>query len=214
MNPKEIEKKAEDLRKQLGGTIFAFPINEADPLSKYAVVMYAGEKYHVYPECTDVSQAAVGVKTILEQLAKHGMDADYQRNVRFIHYEAQMNAPSVTMRRLKKDPTTHTNAQPIADYTPRDDGEAGYYVSARGVLKFSYLSMVDDNLPKAKQFMDEYYKLLAMRRYGKTAAAIRQEVRRMNKDQGVKWIEATYRKYIHDDTEIMNILQTLGGTSP
>ncbi len=107
MNKQGIEKKAEELRKQLGGIIFAFPIDEVDPFSKYAVVMYAGGMYHIYPDAADISLAAVGVKTILEQLELHGEDADYQRNVRFISCEAQMNAPSVTMRRLKKDNTTH-----------------------------------------------------------------------------------------------------------
>ena len=57
--------------------------------------------------------------------------------------------------------------------------------------------------------MVEFYQLLAMRKYGKTVAAIKQEVRRMGKDQAIKWIEQTHKKYIHDDMEIMNIFNRL-----
>ncbi|ADG05887.1 hypothetical protein Btus_1156 [Kyrpidia tusciae DSM 2912] len=39
MNTQEIEKKAEFLRQQLGGLIFAFPINEEDPYPRYAVTL-------------------------------------------------------------------------------------------------------------------------------------------------------------------------------
>lgn len=106
-NLKAIEKKAEALRHQLGGKIFAFPINEFDPFSKYAVTMFSGKKFHTFPEPLDISAAAAGVATTLESFKKNGWDADYSRNVRFISYEAQMNAPHVTMRRLKNDPDTH-----------------------------------------------------------------------------------------------------------
>jgi hypothetical protein len=98
-----VEQKAKLLKEQLGGTIFAFPIEEENPFSRYAVVMYAGNKYFVYPEASDISTAAVGVATILEQLKKNGHDSNYARNVRFVSFQTQMDAPSVTMRRLKKN---------------------------------------------------------------------------------------------------------------
>lgn len=108
MNTKEIEAKAADLRKQVGGTIFGFPINEEDPFSKYAVVVYAGGMYHVYPQAKNIGYAALGINTILEPMIKNGYAASYEKDVRLISYEAQMNAADVTMRRLKKDSTTHT----------------------------------------------------------------------------------------------------------
>lgn len=79
-------------------------------------------------------------------------------------------------------------------------------ISARGLLKFSYIEMVDEKNPKASRFMNEYYKLLATRKYGKTAVAIKQEVRKMSKDQAFRWLEQTFEKYVHDDMEIMNFL--------
>lgn len=94
-------KKAKDLRKRVGGTIFAFPINEKDPQSKYAVVVYAGGKYHVYPSASDISEAGVGIRTILEEFKKIGYPVNYEKDVRFVTYEAQVNAPDVTMKRLR-----------------------------------------------------------------------------------------------------------------
>jgi len=95
--------KAKQIRESLGGTIFSFPVDEVNPFSPYAVVMYAAESYFVYPRATDISEAALGVLTILKELKKNGMNADYKRNVRLISYQAQMDAPSVVMRRLKKN---------------------------------------------------------------------------------------------------------------
>lgn len=53
--------------------------------------------------------------------------------------------------------------------------EDSFNVTARGLIKFSYFLMIDDKLPNAIIFMDRYYQLLAMKRYGKTAAAIKRE---------------------------------------
>ena len=98
---KSIE-KAKHLRDQLGGTIFAFPINESNPFSAYSVVVYAGGRYFAYPDASDISEAALGVVTILQEMKKNGYDVDYERNVRMVSYQAQMDAPSTVMRRLKK----------------------------------------------------------------------------------------------------------------
>ena len=199
--------RAKQLKEQFGGTIFSFPIEESNPFSAYAVVMYAGGQYFAYPDATDISMASAGVLILLEELKKIGQDANYERNVRLVSYQAQMDAPSTVMHRLKKE----NASKPIYsgdDYKEATE-EAEDQISARGVLKFSYVTMVEDKKPKATQFMDEYYKLLAMRKYGKAASAIKQEVHRMGKDQAIKWIEQTYEKYIHDDMEIMNIFNGL-----
>jgi len=202
--------KAKQLREQVGGTIFSFPIEESNPFSSYAVVMYAGGKYFPYPDAADISMAAAGILIILEELKKIGQDADYTRNVRLISHQAQMDAPSTVMRQIKKE---HCS-KPVFGTDDISEGseETGKLISARGLIKFSYLAMMDDKLPKAAEFMDEYYKLLATRKYGKTAAAIKQGVLRMGKDQVIKWIEETYEKYIHNDMEIMNIFADLKGT--
>ncbi|KUP23124.1 hypothetical protein [Paenibacillus sp. DMB5] len=199
LNEQQIKGKAATLRERLGGSIFGFPIHDDNPHSPYAVVVYAAGHYHVYPEAKDISFAALGVKTILEQLQKRGLAVNYTDAVRLISYEAQINAPDVTMRRLRDSQV---------DYSATEDGTE--LINGRGALKMAYFGMVDDKNPKCGQLMEQYYKLLASRRYGKTAAAIKQEVRKMNRDQAAGWIERTYAKYFKgEDITILELFQSL-----
>lgn len=78
------------------------PIEEDNPFSAYAVVVYMEGIYIVYPESTNISGAAAGVLEILDIFKAEGLPADYNENVRLVSYQAQMDAPNVTMRRLKK----------------------------------------------------------------------------------------------------------------
>lgn len=209
MTNRLIQEKAKVIRGQQGGRIFGFPIHEEDPYSPYAVVVFWGGMYHVYPEAKDISFAALGVKTVLEQLQKHGEDVNFERDVRLISYQAQIDAPNVVMRRLKKENVTRPLLEKGVDVMEHDELPGEHLFSGRGLLKWTYIEMVDEKNPKAIQFMNEYYKLLAMRKYGKTAAAIRQEVRRMPKDEAIEWIEKTYKRYISDSREIINIMNFL-----
>jgi len=93
--------KAKQIRESLGGTLFAFPIEESNPFSAYAVVMYAGGKYITYPDTTNLSEASAGILLILKELKKRGLDANYERNVRIISYQAQMDSSSTVMHKLK-----------------------------------------------------------------------------------------------------------------
>ena len=93
---------AKRLKKQFGGTIFAFPIEEENPFSPYSIVVFHQGMYFPFPDATDLSEAALGVNTLLEEMRKNGMDDDYERNVRLILHQAQKDAPSTVMRRLKK----------------------------------------------------------------------------------------------------------------
>ena len=97
-----IQRRAAEIREQTGGTIFAFPVEEENPYSFYAVVVYLGGLYHVYPQAENVANAAQGVTVILEQLKKLGFAKSYENDVRFICYPAQINAPSTIMHQLKK----------------------------------------------------------------------------------------------------------------
>lgn len=99
---KQAIETAKNLRQQLGGTIFAFPIEPDNPFSTYAVVVYAEGQYFVYPEATDITDAAAGVLAVLEEFKKVGIAKDYNTDVRMIIHKAQLDAPSVTMRRLKR----------------------------------------------------------------------------------------------------------------
>ena len=196
--------KAKQIKEQLGGMIFAFPVEEDNPFSAYAVVMCVGGQYFVYPKAADISEASVGVLTVLDELKKRHMATDYSKDVRFISCQAQMDAPSVTMRRLKKANISNPVMEKEKDFAD-GEGKDNLLLSMRGVIKISYLSVINDDNEPAKRFMQEYYKLLAMHRYGKTAAAIKQEVRRMTKDQAIRWIEQTYERYIQDSQEIVDI---------
>lgn len=204
----EIKDKAKALRENLGGTIFAFPIEENNPFSEYAVVVFQQGEYFVYPQASDISLAANGVMHILDLFKKEGIEASYENDVRFISHQAQMDAPNVTMRRLKKEsiskPLLQNNID-VKEGIERDNP----ILSARGTLKISYLSMVDDHMPKASMVMDEYYKFLAMKRYGKTAAAIKREVSKMGKEQAIAWIEQTYTKFVNDPMDIFNLFNNI-----
>jgi len=201
--------RAKQFRENLGGTIFAFPIEEDNPFSPYAIVMYTGGRYFTYPDTTDISEAAAGILMLLKEMKENGMDADYERDVRLISYQPQMDAPSTVMRKLKGGNISKPLFEEGKDFIKEGGETENVSFPARGVLKMSFLEMVDEKNPKATQFMNEYYKLLATRKYGKTAAAIRQEVRKMGKDQAISWLEQTFEKYVHDGMEIMNVFNDL-----
>ena len=94
--------KAKQHREQLGGAVFAFPSEEKNQLSPYAIVLYAGGQYFAYPQAKNLSEVSEAIFLLLELLKKTGRDADYGRNVRLISYQTHMAAPNTVMRRLKK----------------------------------------------------------------------------------------------------------------
>ena len=59
--------RAKQIKEQSGGTIFAFPAEEDNPFSSYAIVVFAEGQYFDYPAATDISEAALGVLTIMEE---------------------------------------------------------------------------------------------------------------------------------------------------
>lgn len=138
-NFKSIE-QAKQIRENHGGTIFVFPIQEDNSFSSYSVVIYAGGKYFVYPNATDISEAASRILTLLEEVKKNGMDADYTRNVRLVSHQAQMDAPSTIMRKLKKENISKPFLKEGKDYKKESEGE-DEQVSARGVLKYIHDDM-------------------------------------------------------------------------
>lgn|GEM_PF-2139328 len=204
MTEDQIKTRAHELRKQLGGTIFVFPIEEDNPYSGYAVVVYRQGINFVYPQATDISLAAAGVKTIMDLFKDEGISVTYEKDVRFISYQAQMDGPNVMMRRLKKEGGCVRSVYSQDDLLDGTE-DTGPLLSARGTLKLTYLSMVEDDVPKAAQMMDKYYELLAMKRYGKPAREIRKDVRRMSKDEAITWIERTYGQFIKDPMEVFNL---------
>jgi hypothetical protein len=95
------------------------------------------------------------------------------------------------------------------DITPKENGQEGYDISSRGILKAAYLAALEDQGTRGTLIMDEYFKLLASRRYGKTITAIKQELQLMTQAEGLAWIERTYASYISDELTIQAILANL-----
>ncbi|MHB1681211.1 MAG: hypothetical protein ACYCYO_00085 [Bacilli bacterium] len=56
-----------------------------------------------------------------------------------------------------KQEYTRAADQNVMDVTTLPNGEKGF--SARGIITFSYLSMVGDHIPKAATFMDKFYQI-------------------------------------------------------
>lgn len=178
MNIKDIELRAEVMRQELGGKIFAFPIHEKAPFSKYALTKYIGNgTYITFPQALDIQEAAAGIQELIKGMEEDGEQVNYDRDVRFSFYDAQRNAPDARMKDLRDNEelfTYRTSKEPLLkEYEDivRHKGtkEEDYYFTPRGIVKFSYISSVDDKLPKGIEFMNEYYKLLSTLRYGKTA---------------------------------------------
>lgn len=208
MNKQEKIQAAKEIHEGAGGTLFAFPVDPEDPLSRYAVVAKITDRYEVYDEIMCMEEAAQCIAGALEMYREEGIDADYDDNVRFIMHDAQMNAPSTTMRRLKKNGGSSTTPQPLNDSDFIDNGD-DTLITAKGVIRLSHYTMVSDNNKKAKRFMFAYYKLLSNRGYGKTAREIKREVSKKTIPQVNTWIENTYAKYVYDPMEIMDILNGL-----
>lgn len=101
MDKKEIIEMARKLRKQVGGFILAFPIEDENPFSEYAVVVYEGNQYFVYPQANNLQFAAVGINAIISSYEKTGKKINFKRDVRLVSYEPQINAPDITTRRIR-----------------------------------------------------------------------------------------------------------------
>ncbi len=212
MDALQIEMQAMEYRAKFGGNFFTFPIEPDNPHSLYAFAMYDGQNYHLYAEAVPVEEAAAHLRIAIEAYEEvFGTKIDWDRDVKFISTESQVNSDSVTMRRLRNSgelrPAAPTGYLTSEDVRHETEPEERYLFSARGLIKFMYLESHDT--PKAAEFMDKYYQLLAMKKYGATAAHIKREVKRMSKDDAVKWIERTYSKYIHDDSEIFDLMPGL-----
>lgn len=98
---RKLENKAKELKREMGGKIFTFPIEEDDPFSKFGFVAYYGKKYLVFEELMDITEVAQGILEMSNFFKRNGIKIKYEEDVRFVVYEAQKNAPSVTMKRLR-----------------------------------------------------------------------------------------------------------------
>ncbi|QEK12753.1 hypothetical protein FQB35_10660 [Crassaminicella thermophila] len=199
MNELKIKQKAKEIQKNLGGRIFVFPINENDPYSKYAMVIDVGQQnFMPFKEELDISEAASCVFIGLDMLNKSGVKATYDEDVRFISYDAQINAPSVVMKRLKKGLHFKT-----VDRVKNEEDEV--YFTPIGVLKYTYLILKDEKNVKADDFITKYCRLLAQRKFGGSVRKIKNKLMKMTKDDAMEFLEETYKKYVTDQ-DIINLM--------
>ena len=169
------------------------------------VAVYTGSEYKIYDESLLIEEAAAGILSLLEGYKEIGIDNDYERNVRLLSYDAQMKAPNLTMHKLRTGKVSNPYGFKEGEDVFELEDDVKHF-SARGFLKMSYLLARDEKNPKAIIFMNNYYDLLSKKKYGKTPAAIKQEIRKLSKDNVLKWIEQTFKKYITDDMEVFNLM--------
>ena len=99
----EIIQRAKAIKKDKGGMIFAFPIEAENPFSKYVLVTDVGDcNMRVFAEELDITEAAQSILMEIEFFHKDGIELSYEKDVRFMFFEAQKNAPSIPMKRLRK----------------------------------------------------------------------------------------------------------------
>lgn len=104
-----IKQKAIDLRNRLGGSIFVFAVEPDNPFSEYALAAYIGDdKWTICPFTGAIEDVCGGLMGAMQEFETRGLHIDYNRDVRVVSYPAQMNAPSVTMRRLRNHPEYYT----------------------------------------------------------------------------------------------------------
>ena len=89
-------------------------------------------------------------------------------------------------------------------------GKDELVISAIGVLRLCYHSWFTEKKPKGKEFLEKYCGILATRRYGKGATEIFADLEAMSSADGLKWLEATYKKYMKP-YDVTGLLSSLTG---
>ena len=80
------------------------------------------------------------------------------------------------------------------------------YLTSTGVIQFIFSAWREQQLPKAELALQKYCEYLAMRRYGKAATEIFQELEKKDISEGVSWIKMTFNKYITNQTDVINYI--------
>lgn len=87
----EVIKKAKEIAKNTGGKIFAFPVENDNPFSQFALVVRISGKYMVFDDLLDMRGVAQGILETRKMLNKNGIKTNYDKDVRFVLYEPQKN---------------------------------------------------------------------------------------------------------------------------
>lgn len=79
---------------------FAFPVEEENAFSKYAVVVNTGKTLELFSEELSVEEAAESILEIINMFERNGIKTTYEKDVKFIFYDEQMKSTSRIMKRL------------------------------------------------------------------------------------------------------------------
>ncbi len=199
----KIKQKVRELQNINGGKIFVFPISPDDPFSKYTFTIDTGKEVIVFPNEMGMEEAAGAIDYVLKSFKEEGIDISYEEDVRFIMNEAQVNAPSVTMRRLKKE----HHFQPITPIKKDDE----VLLSACGVLILTYFAVKDENNAKADRLLNDYCRLLSQRKYGGSTSQIKRNLMLMSREEAVKNLRQVHGKYV-SDIELLELFNSMTGT--
>lgn len=93
-----------------------------------------------------------------------------------------------------------------ASMGPEIDGEV--LLSGRGVLKMSMMAYKDGRTANGEAVIAEVCKLLALRRYGKGAEAIQQDIDGMDLEAALQWVEGIWDKYLTGD-DVLDLISRL-----
>ncbi len=93
------------------------------------------------------------------------------------------------------------------------DGEEEHMLNMPALVCVTIAAWVKDKLPKPKEFLNEFCKLLAARKYGGSAAAIFAEVEKLHEGNTARWVEGVFNQCVNDDDVIGVWERTIGGVT-
>jgi hypothetical protein len=88
-------------------------------------------------------------------------------------------------------------------------GKQELLLTGKGVLKLLIIAYKEDSLPKGELGIDELCKMLALRKYGKGAKAIKRDIDKMDMPEAMNWISRIWEKHVtgNDMIELFNRIQ-------
>ena len=96
------------------------------------------------------------------------------------------------------------------DYTKQVvDGKEEILISARGVLLYAYMGWCEEESVKSQALLMQYCGLLARKGKGKGSMENWNELRKLDKNSGIKWLKETYGRYIDDAKEVMDLMKRI-----
>lgn len=87
------------------------------------------------------------------------------------------------------------------------DGKPETMLSMRGVILIAYQTWIQEPTPQCQGVLWEYCRYICSRGYAGGATKALNNLSKMSKAQGERWIVRTFDQYVHDE---MRLLKALG----